>query len=400
MKSRTLEQHPPEVIVSEDNVPIVAPLYSSVKYTLPSLAEVERLFRRERDGFFYSRVANPTVRQLEQLLAKIQGREQAVCLPSGLAALSVTLLSLLSSGDHVILFREGYGPTRYLIRSFLRRYGVTHTMLGRDDIDSLDQHIRPGETKLIIFESPTNPTTRIFDIAKLERAREQGVLLVMDNTFAGFHNHGQFPIDLFIHSLTKFAGGHSDIMGGVVIGSGAAITTVIRESIHLGTCLDPHSAALVLRSMKTYSIRYDAQCRSALELATRLENHPKVQRVWYPGLSSHPDNHLAAKQLRDSGCVISFDIRGAGGDLRKFIDALKIFKLAGSLGCTESLVAASRLFYGRDLSDQECEDVALLHSTVRLSIGLEDVEDLWSDLTQALTSSDGSALLPAQEIEG
>lgn len=398
MKRRTMEQHPPELRVPADNVPIVAPVYNSAKYTLPSLADVESLFRHEREGFFYSRVANPTVRKLEQLLARLQGREQAVCFPSGLAAISVTLLSLLSSNDHVILFREGYGPTRYLIRNFLRRYGVSHSILGRDDIDSLDQHIVPGRTKLIIFESPTNPTTRIFDIGKLERARERGVLLIMDNTFAGFHNHGQFAIDLFIHSLTKFAGGHSDLMGGVVIGSGTAIETVIKDSIHLGACFSPDLAALVLRSMKTYSIRYETQCRSALELASRLVNHPKVQRVWYPGLSSHPDYDLASTQLRDFGCVISLDIRGGGLDLRKFVDALSFFKLAASLGCTESLVAPSRLFYGRDFSESECEEVALLDSTVRLSIGLEDVDDIWEDLEQALTCVDGSVLLPTQEI--
>ena len=385
MKRRTREQHQKLVLSPEDNPPIVGPVYNSVKYSFASLAEVERLFRQEREGFFYSRVSNPTVRQLEVLLAELQGRDDAVCFASGLAALSVTLLGLLAGGDHVMLFRESYKPTRYLVRSFLKRYGVEHTMLGLEDIDRIEEFVIPGKTKLVIFESPTNPTTRVLNIEKLQELRKHGVLLVMDNTFSGFHNHGQFEVDIFIHSLTKFAGGHSDVMGGAVIGSAKSLEPVKSEALRLGACLDPHAAFLVLRGMKTYTLRYERQCMVAMELATRLQGHPAVARVWYPGLTTHPDWELARAQLHDSGCIISLDLKGAEDNLRIFLDGLQLFALVGSLGCTESLVAPSRLFYGGDLSESEKDKADLLPTTVRLSVGVEDVEDLWDDLLQALT---------------
>ncbi len=215
MKSDTKVNHATQDTLPGDNHPLVPPLHRSVKYTFPSLEETERAFRSEREGFFYARYGNPTTRQLETLLAELQHREGALATSSGMSAIATCLFSLLRQGDHILMFIESYRPSRYFVRNMLGRFGVTHSLLSIHDHDAIAEAAKREETRVILFESPTNPITRIADIEFITRtARENRLLTILDNTFAGFHNHGQYPIDIYLHSLTKFASGHGDAMGG------------------------------------------------------------------------------------------------------------------------------------------------------------------------------------------
>jgi cystathionine beta-lyase/cystathionine gamma-synthase len=242
--------------------------------------------------------------------------------------------------------------------------------------------------RLVIFESPTNPVTKVADIEKLTRlARGAGALSVMDNTFAGFHQHGEYDVDLFLHSLTKYASGAGDVMGGAVIGRSELIRAIRTDWGMFGGTLDPHAAFLLLRGLKTYFVRYEAQCANALRVAEHLAAHPAVARVHYPGLPTHPQHELAKAQMKQFGTVVTFDMKAGEGAGGRFADALKLFAMAASLGSTESLVMAPSMMGGRDLTAEQLRAAAITQSTVRLSIGLEDVDDLLGDLDQALAAS-------------
>ena len=385
MKKPTRVNHPPSVELPPDNHAVVAPIYQTVKFEFDTLEETERYFRGERPGFFYTRASNPTTRQLELLLAELQGREECLVTSSGVGAISQTLLALTKQGDHILCFVETYNPTRYLIRRLLGRFGVTHTMISIEDVAGAERALAAHPTRLIVFESPTNPVTKIADIKALTRlARAAGALTVMDNTFAGFHQHGEYDIDVFLHSLTKYASGAGDVMGGAVIGRSDLIRGMRNDFGALGGMLDPHAAFLILRGLKTYFVRYRAQCASAQKIAEFLAAHPAVTRVHYPGLRTHPQHALAREQMKDFGTIVSCDLKGGADSGGRFSDALKLFALAASLGSTESLVVAPQMMGGRDLTADQYKVSGLTEGTVRLSIGLEDIDDLLDDVTQAL----------------
>ncbi len=385
MKEKTRLVHPPQVTVPPENLPLVAPIYQSVKFEHETVAETLASLRGEKQGYFYSRSANPTTRQLEQTLAGLQGREEAIVCASGVGAIAQTLLGLLKSGDHVLCFAETYAPTRVLIRRVLARYGVSHTMLSILDDAGIERVLKSTPTRLVIFESPTNPINRIADIAHITRlARAAGALTLLDNTLAGFHQHGDTDVDLFLHSLTKYASGHGDVMGGSVIGSAALIRRLRPEFTLLGGVLDPHAAWLVQRGLKTYQFRYEAQCASALAIAQYLEAHDKVARVHYAGLPRHERHELAKKQMRHFGTIVSFDLRAGAAAGDRFADRLKLFAIAASMGSPESLIIPPGLMGPPDLPAELAGQSGVDPGTVRLSLGLEDAEDLVADIEQAL----------------
>lgn len=388
MKKPTRAQHPPEAELPPGNRALVPPIYQSVKFEFEDVARTERTLNAGEPGYFYSRRSNPTLRQLELMLAEMQGREDALVTGSGVAAIGMCLLSLLKQGDHVVCFAESYAPTRQLVKKVFGRFGVTHTMLSIEDATGLERVLSEKATRLVIFESPTNPITKVADIPRLTAlARKHGALTVLDNTFAGFHNHGQYDIDVFLHSLTKFASGHGDVLGGVVIANADVIRRMHGDFTVFGASLDPHAAYLILRGMKTYFVRYREQCANAMAVAKFLETHSQVESVRYPGLASHPQHALAKAQMQDFGSVLTFEIRGGLDAARRFTDALEFFSLAGSLGSTESLVMPPQLMQPRDLSAEHAALSGITQNTIRLSIGLEQVEDLIEDLRQALEKS-------------
>jgi cystathionine beta-lyase/cystathionine gamma-synthase len=390
MKKPTRVNHPPTVEVPAGNRPLVAPIYQTVKFEFDSVAGTEAHLRGEQPGFFYLRTSNPTTRQLEQLLAELQGREECLVSASGAAAIAQMLLALTRQGDHIVCFIESYNPTRYLIRRLLARFGVAHTLLSIEDLPGVERALAAQPTRLVYFESPTNPLMRIADIAALTRlAHGAGALSVMDNTFAGFHQHGGYDVDVFVHSLTKYASGAGDVMGGAVIASAELIRSMRTDFAVLGGVLDPHAAFLIQRGLKTYFVRYGAQCASALTIAQLLARHPAVARVHYPGLPSHPQHALAARQMQDFGTIVSFDLVGGEPAARRFADSLELFALAASLGSGESLVVTPQMLLGRDLNAEQQHLSGITSGTVRLSIGLEDIDDLRADVTRALAEACG-----------
>jgi len=390
MKPRTRVNHPPHTPLAPGNRPLIAPIYQSVKFELEDLAATERAWGAPGHGFHYSRVANPTVSDLEVLLAELQGRAACVAVGSGLAAVAVTLIALLAQGDHVLAFVETYGPTRALLTRTLSRFGVAHTMLSIEDRDGLERTLAERPTRLVWFESPTNPVLRIPDIAHLVAcARRHGALTVIDNTFAGFDSHGEFGIDLYVHSLTKYASGHGDVMGGAVIGDAELVQRVRAQATALGPALDPHAAFLVQRGLRTYHLRRAAQCESAARIAAVLARDPRIARVRYPGLAGDPGHALARAQMRDFGSIVTVDLGGTPEQSRVFADSLQFFAIAASLGSTESLIVPPQLLQPRDLSKELRALSGIGPTTTRLSIGVEDPDDLIADLESALGAAFG-----------
>jgi cystathionine beta-lyase/cystathionine gamma-synthase len=390
MKPRTRVNHPTLESPAAGNVPLVGPIYQSVKFELRDLAETERAWAGSGDGYHYSRVGNPTLRTLERTLSDLQGKPDCVVVGSGLAAVSVTLLALLSQGDHVLGFVETYGPTRGLLARTLARFGVRHTLLSIDDHAGIERVLATTPTRLVWFESPTNPVLKIADIAFVTAAaRRHGALTALDNTFAGLESHGQFDVDLYVHSLTKYASGHGDVMGGAVIGSEALVGRVRGQAIALGPTLDPHAAFLIQRGLKTYHLRRSAQCATAATVAEHLTRHPNVAQVRYPGLATDPGYALARRQMSDFGTVVSVELRGGPEQSRAFADALKLFAIAASLGSTESLIVPPQLQQPRDLTQEQRAASGVTATTSRLSMGVEDPEDLIADLDAALATAFG-----------
>jgi cystathionine beta-lyase/cystathionine gamma-synthase len=388
MRKRTLVTHPPDVRVPADNRPLVAPIYQSVKFTFDDVDETLGLLQGMRAGYYYSRSSNPTLRQLELLLAELQGRDGCLLTGSGVAAIAMPLIALLKSGDHVVHFVEQYQPTRALIGRVLRRYGVTSTMLSIDDLDGLERVLAATATRLVVFESPTNPVLKVADLERLTAlARRHGALTLLDNTLAGFHNHGQYDVDLFAHSLTKYASGHGDVMGGAIIGRAELIESMRGDVGILGPTLDPHAAFLLQRGMKTYFVRWDAQCRNARHVADHLVRHPRVERVRYPGLPGDPGHALALRQMPDFGTIVTIDVAGGEEAGSRFAEALELFSIAASLGSTESLVVPPALQKTKGFTAEQRQWSDIGPGTVRLSIGLEDADDLIDDLDKALAAA-------------
>jgi cystathionine beta-lyase/cystathionine gamma-synthase len=385
VKDSTRLNHPPATPVPPGNQPLVAPIYQSVKFEFDGVDETLEHLRGERAGYFYLRTSNPTTRQLELTLAALQGRDDCIVCGSGVGAMAGTLLALTRQGDHVLHFIESYGPTRRLIGQVLGRFGVQSTLLSLDDAGEVERVLAATPTRLIVFESPTNPITKVADLSLLTRlARTHGALTVLDNTFAGPHQHGEFDLDIYVHSLTKSAAGHGDVMGGAVIARRELIDQLRPEFTIYGGVLDPHAAFLIQRGLKTYSLRYQAQCAAALRIAAMLSTHPAVARVHYPGLASHPQHALARAQLREFGCVLSFDLCAGAEAGKRFTDKLQLFALAASLAATESLVMPPQMLVARDLTPEQRQRSGIGPGTVRLSIGLEDCDDLLADISQAL----------------
>lgn len=385
MKTNTFTNHPPTVTVAMDNPPLVAPIYQSVKFAFDDLAEAERHSVGEREGYAYSRIENPTLQLLQQTLATLQGREHCLLAPSGVAAVSLTLQALCKQGDHLIMFAESYGPTRMMVKRVLSRFGVTHSVLSIEDHAGIQQVLSTTPTRLMVFESPTNPILKVADLEFLCRVAQQyGCLTVMDNTMAGLHTHGQYPIDVFVHSLTKYANGHGDVLAGAVITNEALHKQLRADFIAMGAMLDPHAAFLIQRGLKTYGLRYERACQNALAISQFLEGHPAVSSVRYPGLASHAQHHLALKQSGHGGGVVTFEFKGTAEAVRACVDKLKLFKLASSLGSTESLVLPPSMLQARDLTSEQRLWAGMTETTVRLSVGIEDIDDLIADLAQAL----------------
>jgi cystathionine gamma-synthase len=369
-----------------DDRALTVPVVLSSTYPFSDTAElVEFMEGRRVRPREYARYGNPTVAAAEAKLAAIEGGEAAVLMASGMAAITTTLLAMLRHGQHVVLTADTYRKTRVFAKDTLARFGVEVDVV-EPTVEAVAAAIRPT-TKVLFTESPTNPYMRIVDLdALVELAKKHRMKTIIDATFATPVNlrplaHG---VDLVVHSTTKYLGGHNDIMGGVVVGK-AGIVAAIREQLGtLGGVLDPFSAFLLVRGVKTLALRVARQNASALQLAELLAAHPAVARVWYPLLPTHPDHALARRYLAGGGAVISFELAGGLAAGTRFVDALTIPKLAPSLGGVESLVEQPALMSYYELSPEERAAVGIREGLVRLSVGIEDTDDLAADLHDAL----------------
>jgi len=380
MRKETRVTHPAEVVLPEGNRAVVAPIYRSVKFTFDEFSQGS-----QSGAFHYTRGSNPTIAQLEQVLSELQEQDQGIAVASGMAAVSLALLGSLKSGDHVVIFVESYKPTRVLVREILPRYGITHSLLSITDLDAMEDVFSWPETKVVFFEAPTNPMLVVPNIPEiLARAKAHQVMSILDNTFSGFHNHAQYPVDLYVHSLTKYASGHGDVMGGVVLGSNERIQHLRPFAGAFGPVLDPETAFMVLRGLKTYWVRYRQQCANARALAELLRGDDRVTQVRYPGLEDDPNHGLAVEQMQDFGAIVSFELDGGRKNTLAFADALALFTTCASLGSTESLVAPVKIYWAQDLDAAELERAGITDATIRFAVGLEHIDDLSADVIQAL----------------
>jgi len=389
MKKPTRVNHPKPIKLLDGNEPVASAVHRSVKFTYPTIADSLSPEAKEH-GFDYTRDSNPTTRELELLAAEIQDRDDAIAAGTGMAAIWLSLLGNLTAGDRVVIFVESYRPNRVAVRRFLPKLGLSFTMLSVHDLEGIETAFAAHDTKLVLFEAPTNPMLQVPDLdAIVKLAKRHDVVTVLDNTFGGLHNHGRFEIDYFVHSLTKYANGHGDAMGGIVIGDKKRIRAIKPLAVNMGAVLDPGVAFLISRGLKTYYLRYERQSANALAIAEHLAKRSEVTRVFYPGLASDPGHALARKQMQDFGGVVTFDLDADEKRAWAFIDALELFTTTASLGSTESLVSPVKLYLGSDLSAEERAQAKIKDGTVRLAVGIEHIDDLIADIDQALSKTFG-----------
>jgi len=391
---------------------ITTPIAQTSTYTFKNTAAVlafverkaERTAVRETGGDLpmrdeYGRYSNPTQTAAEGKLAALEGAEGAVLFATGMSAITTTMLALLSAGDHAIVVRDSYRRTREFAASFLPRYGVETTLVSIGDLDTLAGAIQPN-TRLIFCETPTNPYLRIMDLAAVAelahnyssspaggRTGEGGKIITMvDSTFATPINMHplELGIDLAVHSATKYLGGHNDLLAGVVMGR-YSLTTVIQEARGLlGGIGGPNDAYLLIRGLKTLPLRVKYQNESAMRIAQFLETHPKVARVYYPGLPSHPDYEIAQRQMTGFGGVVSFEVSSDKAGTSRFVDRLQIPYIGPTLGGVESIVQQQALFISA--KEEERRAAGISDSLVRYAVGIEETGDLIADLDQALAA--------------
>lgn len=371
---------------NRDADPLTTPIYETTTFVFESAEEVRQYNEGKSTKFLYSRYGNPTVTAVERTIAALEGGEVALVLSSGQAATTTALLGLLKAGDEVVCSSAIYGGTLHLIADLLPKFGIKSRFVSLEDLGQPDSVIS-NATKLLWFESPINPTLRCVDVAAIARAcRARKVISAVDNTFASPVN--QLPIalgvDIVMHSATKYLNGHSDVTAGALVGPAGLLEPVIKARRQLGTVLDPYAAYALGRGLKTLAVRVERHNASALAIARWLSRDRRVERVYYPGLETHPDHALAARQMRGFGGVICIDLGGSYERAASFFDRLSVFRRAASLGGVESLCSLPVLTSQWGHSADELARAGVTHGMARLSVGLEDVEDLIADLDQAL----------------
>jgi cystathionine gamma-synthase len=368
---------------------ITVPVYQTATYSFRDTAALHAHMHGDSDRFEYGRYGNPTLRAAELKIAALEGADDALLFASGMAAVTVSLLALLSHGQHIVMTDDCYKRTRQFVTQILGRMGVEVTLVAADDLAAIAAAIRPKQTRVLLTESPTNPYLQVVDLEALAALkRSHRFKILVDATFATPVN--QQPLaqgaDLVIHSATKYLAGHNDVLCGVIAGSQHLVGLVRDLQAVLGAVLDPQAAYLLIRGLKTLPLRVRAQNATALRLARTLSGHPKVARVYYPGLETHPTHAVARRLMSGFGGVVSFELRGDLEATSRFIDHCRLFTMAPSLGGVESLIIQVALVSYYHLAPEERAAIGISESLVRASIGLEDADDLERDLLQALAA--------------
>jgi cystathionine beta-lyase/cystathionine gamma-synthase len=365
----------------------VAPIHMATTFYLGSAEEGADLFSGQREGFVYNRWGSPNQSMLEEKVAALDGAETALAAATGMAAISTALFSVLKAGDHVVATDSLYSGTQHIIAHELPRFGIETTIVDATEPANVERALEPNTT-LLYLETPGNPTLKISDIAALTAiARQRGIITFLDNTFATSINQRplELGVDVTLYSATKYMAGHGQAMGGMMVGSRALIDKARTGALrYLGGTISPFNAWLIMLGMHTYPLRVERQSQSALELARWLEDHPAVEWVRYPGLESHPQHAIARKQMRAYGGMICFELRGGIEAGARMMNRIKLATLAVSLGHTKTLVCHAASTTHSTLSAAERQAAGVSDGLVRLSVGLEDLEDLMQDLDQAM----------------
>ena len=369
---------------------LATPIFQSSTFVFDSCEQGGRRFAGEEDGFIYTRLGNPTVNILEEKVAILEGGEACAAAASGMGAVSSCLWSIAGAGKHIVADRTLYGCTFALLSEGMTRYGVEVDFVDTSDIEDIRAHLKKN-TCCVYLETPANPSLKIADIAAVARAvhgYDPGIKVVCDNTFASpaLQNPLALCADVVVHSATKYLNGHGDVIAGFVIGSREFISKVKLFGLKdmTGATMDPFAAFLILRGLKTLEIRMERHCANARKVAEFLAGHPMVEKLYYPGIETHPGHDIAAKQMKDFGAMIAFEVKGGKEAGAKLANSLEMIALAVSLGDAETLIEHPASMTHSAYSEEELKKAGIPAGLIRLSVGLENPEDIISDLKQGL----------------
>jgi cystathionine beta-lyase/cystathionine gamma-synthase len=369
--------------LDKKNGPLATPIYQTSTF---EVTDNDEQLRATHTDHFYTRYGNPTNTVAEQTVAELEGVDAAQTFASGMGAITTTIMALLRTGDHIVAQRDIYGGVTKFLSQWLPKFGIETTFVDTTDYEQHERAVRPN-TKLLYLESPTNPTLRVVDLKKVAAlAKRHNLISMIDATFGTPVNQhpAEFGIDLIMHSGTKYLGGHTDLICGVVAGCGDLIEKIHATRTTLGNCMDPHASWMLVRGLKTLAVRVARQNENALRVAEFLSEHAKVRRVHYPFLKSHPQYAVAREQMSGGGGMVSFEVEGTGEDARRATESMRLFTLAPSLGGVESLVSIPVLTSHAMIEPAQREKMGVTEQMIRLSVGIENVDDLIADLEQAL----------------
>jgi cystathionine beta-lyase/cystathionine gamma-synthase len=369
--------------LGKKNGPLATPIYQTSTF---EVTDNDEQLRATHTDHFYTRYGNPTNTVAEKTIAALEGMDAALTFSSGMGAITTTIMALLKSGDHVVAQRDIYGGVTKFLLQWLPKMGIETTFVDTTDYEQHARAIRPN-TKLLYLESPTNPTLRVVDFKKLAAiARQHKLLSMIDSTFGTPINQhpAQFGIDLIMHSGTKYLGGHTDLICGAVAGRQELMEQIWQTRTTLGNCMDPHASWMLVRGLKTLAVRVAQQNQNAQRVAEFLAGHGKVRQVHYPFLPTHPQYAVAREQMSGGGGMVSFEVEGIGEDARRASEAMRLFTLAPSLGGVESLVSIPVLTSHAMIAAEERAKMGVTEQMIRLSVGIENADDLIADLEHAL----------------
>jgi cystathionine beta-lyase/cystathionine gamma-synthase len=369
--------------LDKKNGPLATPIYQTSTF---EVTDNDEQLRATHTDHFYTRYGNPTNTVAEETVAELEGVDAAQTFASGMGAITTTIMALLKAGDHIVAQRDIYGGVTKFLSQWLPKFGIETTFVDTVDYEQHERAIRPN-TKLLYLESPTNPTLRVVDLKKAAAlAKRHNFVSMIDATFGTPINQhpAEFGIDLVMHSGTKYLGGHTDLICGVVAGRADLIQKIHATRTTLGNCMDPHASWMLVRGLKTLALRVARQNENALRVAQFLSEHAKVRSVHYPFLKSHPQYAVAREQMRGGGGMVSFEVEGTGEDARRASESMRLFTLAPSLGGVESLVSIPVLTSHAMIEPGQREKMGVTEQMVRLSVGIENADDLIADLEQAL----------------
>ena len=365
---------------------ITTPIIQTSTFTFKDSKHIESYTKRGIEHFEYGRYGNPTAKIAEKRLADLEGAEDCVVFTSGMSAITTTILTLVRSGDHIVITDDSYKKTLEFCRSYLKQFGIGCTIVPFGNYSVLERAIKKN-TRLIFSESPTNPYLNIFDLVKIKKiADRHNVLTLIDSTFATPFNQRplEFGMDLVLQSATKYLAGHNDILAGAVLGREELVEKIRDLHKSMGGLIDPHCCYLLLRGLKTFPLRVKKQNETALKVAEFLQDHPHVKKVYYPFLKSHSHYKVATEQMTGGGGVVTFDIKGNLKTAKKFLDALKLCYIGPSLGGVETLITHPALVSYYNYSRKQRFKLGITDTLFRLAVGIEDADDLIDDLAQAL----------------